>query len=190
MELQPDRSPHARSGAFHRPDPRGMGTESEVSELLAGHVRALKPRLIVETGTFHADTTEPMLRALIDNARCGLGGELRTYEVDPDAITAAKERLSGVEAHPDAVLTIVPTRLQEDVIALAGRRVDVAFVDSAYAARAADVETLAPLMAPAGLLFVHDSSMKPMLEQITEWRRSWNVIEFATPRGLALLQRK
>lgn len=82
----------------------------------------------------------------------------------------------------------VPRTLQEDADALRGRRVDIAFVDSAYAARDADVEFLRSRMMPSGLLFVHDALMRPMLDVVAGWRKSWNVIEYATPRGLVVLQ--
>lgn len=190
MEVQPERSKHARPGAFHRPDARGMGTEHEVSQLIAAHARWLKPALVVETGTFRADTAAPILQTLNDNASEGFASEFRTYEIDPAAYEASVTRLGAIGPAQGVALLAVPRTLQEDLNAYRGRRVDLAFVDSAYAARAADVNALAPLMAPRGLLFVHDTSMNQLLAQVAAWRRSWNVIEYPTPRGLAVLQRR
>lgn len=186
MSVQPDRSPHARPGAFTRPDDRGMGTESEVSKLIAAHVRWLKPSVVVETGTFHADTSVPIAKALFANQVEGHGGHLFTFEVDHAAHAHAIELLP----HPMPATAVLMT-LQDYLrhVALPGP-VDIAFVDSAYAAREADVETLAPLMAPCGLLFVHDAAMPPMRPVMARWRETWHVIEYPTPRGLALLQRR
>lgn len=183
--MQPDRSPYARPGAFRRPDERGMGTETEVSELIADHVRWLMPRVVVETGTFRADTAEPVGQALQATMTLGHGGHLFTFEVDHEAHATATKRLAGLRC-----VTAVRSTLQEYLRdnALPGP-VDLAFVDSAYAAREADVATLAPLMAPLGLLFVHDARMPPMLDVVARWREVWHVVEYPTPRGLAVLQR-
>lgn len=187
MQRQPDRSPHARSGAFTRPDEDGMGTEVEVSRLLAAHVRWLKPRLVVETGTFHADTTVLLYAALAENAAEGHGGELRTYETDSSAYGESVRRLASLAVHRDAKLFAVPGTLQED---RDRRPVDLAFVDSAYAAREADIETLAGRLSPRGLLFVHDADMRPMRPVIGRLRRAWRVVLYPTPRGLAVMQRR
>lgn len=190
MEVQPDRSPHARQAAFTRPDEDGMGTEREVSLLLAAHVRWLKPSLVIETGTFHADTTVLLYQALAENAAEGHGGELRTYEVDPKAYEASVRRLAGLKIHAQARLYAVPRTLQEDLSSIGHRLVDLAFIDSSYDAREADVETLTGRMAPRGLLFVHDADMRPMRPIVRAWRREWRLIGYPTPRGLALLQRR
>lgn len=188
MLPQPERSPHARRGAFTRPDPGGMGTETEVTRLLAAHVRWLKPRLVIETGTFHADTATHLAHALAENAREGFLGELRTYEVDADAYGVAVRNLGRAPTHPDALLFAVPRRLQDDLHTLRGRLVDLAFIDSAYEAREADIEAIAPLLAPRGIVFVHDADMPPMKPIIRALRKHWRVLLYPTPRGLAALQ--
>lgn len=163
-----------------------MGTETEVSQLIAAHAMWLRPKVVVETGTFRADTAEPIAQALVSNAAAlALGGHLFTFEVDHEAHATATKRLAGLRC-----VTAVRSTLQEYLRhnALPGP-VDLAFVDSAYSAREADVATLAPLMAPLGLLFVHDARMPPMLDVVARWRESWHVVEYPTPRGLAVLQR-
>jgi len=178
--VQQNRSPYARPNAFHKPDAKGMGTETEVSELLAAHVRTLKPHLVVETGTFLGDTTYAMQVALDLNAGDGFPGALISFEIDREKHEAARKRVPGA--------TIILGTLQDNV-GRVSKPVDIAFVDSAYAARTRDIATLANRMAPLGLLFVHDVRMRPMLDVMRGLRTEWNVVEYATPRGLAVLQR-
>lgn len=185
MEEQPNRSPFARPNAFHRPDPRGMGTELEVSSLIAQHVRALRPRLVVETGTFHADTAVPIVLALkMNQAQLGErgAGRLITYETDPDTALIAITKLRKLPAE----LWELRTRTAQE--ANPPRGIDIAFIDSAYAARLNDVRTLAPLMSPRGLMFIHDAEMKQMQEAMERLELVANVVRYPTPRGLALVQ--
>lgn len=185
MKPQPERSPHARAGAFHRPDELGKGTEREVSLLLAAHVRLLKPKLVIETGTYHGDTTLPMWEALVDNASDGFPGALRAYEVDPTAFRVTGDRLAAAGRVDGASYELIHDTLQTDPRV---DPVDVAFVDSAFAARDADVRALALRMSPRGIIFVHDADMPQMTDVVGAWRASWNVILYPTPRGLAALQ--
>lgn len=167
-----------------------MGTELEVSRLLAAHVRWLKPRLVIETGTFRADTTSQLYLALVENAREGFPGILRSYEVDPVTYAEAVRRMSELvdhDEHPDAQLYLLPHTLQEDDLSGA---VDFAFVDSAYATREADVQTLMPMLSRHGLCFVHDAVKRPLRDTLRSWRREYRVVQYPTARGLALLQRR
>lgn len=167
-----------------------MGTELEVSRLLAAHVRWLKPRLVIETGTFRADTTSLLYVALVENARDGFPGTLISYEVDPITYAEAVKRMTAVverDEHPDAQLYLLPRTLQEDDLSGA---VDFAFVDSAYASREADVATIMPMLSRHGLCFVHDAVKRPLREALRSWRRSYRVVQYPTARGLALLQRR
>lgn len=177
---QPNNNPHARVNAFTRPDSRGMGTEIEVSLLLAAHARWLRPEVVVETGTYLADTTVVLQASLVENAAEGFPGQLISFDVDPDVVKKARARVPTAQ--------IVLGTLQENVDRIPGP-VDLAFVDSAYDARVADVATLAPLMAPLGLLFIHDARTVPMREIMRSLRSGWSVVEYPTPRGLAVLQR-
>lgn len=165
-----------------------MGTEPEVSRLLAAHVRWLKPRLVIETGTFHADTTSVMYEALVENASEGFPGELRSYETDPDAHVTAVERMTRIGDHPDAVLRLSPTTLQQG--SLVGCAVDLAFVDSAYESRVEDVATIMQRLSRHGLCFVHDAMKKPMRDAVAEWKSKYRLVHYPTARGLALLQRR
>src|SRR3990172_4705889 len=56
-------------GRWSAPD--GVATETDVSALLGALVRALKPDLVVETGSYLGHTTEAIGRALAAEARGG-----------------------------------------------------------------------------------------------------------------------
>lgn len=182
---QPNRSPFARPDVFHRPDHKGMGTEEEVSWLIAQHVACLRPKLVVETGTFVADTALPIVSALKanDDAFGAAGaGRLITYEVDEETAHKALDRL---QIFSPRFYALRQTTVQ---FSPPPAGIDIAFIDSAYAARMHDIRTLAPLMSPRGLMFVHDADMQAMIDPMFALEKVFNVIKYPTPRGLALLQ--
>lgn len=174
-------NPRARPGAFTSPDSDRMGTEVQVSRFLADVVRMTKPTLVVETGTYHAHTAVEIAQALIENAALGFPGVLWTFEVDAEAHAVASEKLAGFDCVKAHLCTVQEVDLPE---------VDVAFVDSAYETRVADVRTLRRRMSRQGLLFVHDTAKRRMHGAVASWRERYELVQFPTARGLALLQRR
>jgi predicted O-methyltransferase YrrM len=178
-EVNPSRQKNAREGAFTRHD--RMSTEVEVSQFIGDAVRLIKPRLVVETGTHKGFTALEIDRALAENEQMGFPGRLITFETDPELAVGCSEQLSDrVEVVNDACWNHQFTE-----------RIDIAFVDSAYAARIMDIEALSNYMAPRGLMFLHDTAMIHMEEMrrvVNFVRGKFNVVEFATARGLGLLQ--
>jgi len=67
-------------------------TEIEVTELIAGFVRALQPELVVETGTAWGQTAQAIGRALHDNGH----GQLYTLEPDEGRAEFSKGRCRGL----------------------------------------------------------------------------------------------
>lgn len=192
-----DHNPHARPGAFTRPDEEGMATEAQVSDFLANVVRLIKPRIVVETGTYQAHTTEAIYRALLEQAwDASLSGHLHTYEIDPDTHAAAVQKILEITDQESSYLdtptgallagvTLHNTRVQADP---PNGAIDLAFVDSGWLDREAEVAFLLPRMSPQGLLFVHDTAKPPLRQLTAAWRRRHHVIQFPTPRGLVVLQ--
>src|SRR4051812_7889171 len=69
---------------YHSPD--SEATEDEVSDFIAGLVRLIQPEYVVETGTYHGDTTIRIASALFDNGH----GRISSIEKDVDAYNTAK----------------------------------------------------------------------------------------------------
>lgn len=179
---EPD-GPFSRPGAFTRPEPSGMGTETEVTLLLRAMVKLLRPRLVVETGTFEGDTASQLGIALDLNGMAGFEGRMVTYETDAEVATRALRRLSVLRVRSVEVRV---SRLQDQPV---DGPVDFAFVDSHLGARMDEIAFLLPRMAPDGLLFVHDAN-DPVLRSQLEALEGVNVVFWPTPRGLALVQKK
>ena len=69
-----------------------MSMTREEQEFIYGLVRALKPMLVVETGTYRGLTAEAIGNAIADN---GIG-ELVTIEINPELARQAAERCAGL----------------------------------------------------------------------------------------------
>jgi predicted O-methyltransferase YrrM len=105
--VQHDRAAGALLPEYHRattecPHPEqwsmfdSMTAELEVLELLATLVTTVKPRLVVETGSFLGVSTEWIARGLARNAESGgNAGKVISCEFDPVVYARAKERLAG-----------------------------------------------------------------------------------------------
>lgn len=72
--------------------PDAHSTECEVTELVAGFVRALQPDYVVETGTCWGQTAEAVGRALHTNGQ----GHLVTLEVEPTKVRESRRRCEGL----------------------------------------------------------------------------------------------
>jgi predicted O-methyltransferase YrrM len=177
--FQKNRTVSARPGAFSKAD-RGS-PEVEVGYFLSDVARLVKPHVIVEVGAFLGVVSGLFEEALSENAALGLPGRLITFELDVGRAASCSEKLG-------AGVTVVAKPVWE--FALPGR-VDLAFIDGPYEHRARSIDHLSGLMAPRGLMFLHDTAfthegqMGPLMQMV---RGRFNVIEFPTARGLALIQ--
>ena len=77
-------------GFWHADD--GDATEHEVTELVAAFVRALQPELVVETGSYSAQTSLAVGEALARNGH----GRLVTLEIEPELAGIAKAKCAGL----------------------------------------------------------------------------------------------
>jgi hypothetical protein len=69
-------------------------TEHEVSELAGAFTRALQPEIVVETGTYRAQTSRAIAGALAANGH----GHLWTIEIDADLASEAERELAELPA--------------------------------------------------------------------------------------------
>lgn len=179
----PVESEHTRPSEWcPRPElweaPDGWATETEVSWLLATIVRATKPLLAVETGTYLGDTTLFLAAELASNGV----GRLVGFEIDPDRAQTARGRCAGlpVDIFVADVRQWIPP--QEPPIGFA-------FIDSDPAGRPGEIEHLWPYLAPGAIVAVHDTAPHhaPDLARLTRGRPAINL---RTPRGLLVLQKE
>ncbi|HZU21187.1 MAG TPA: class I SAM-dependent methyltransferase [Terriglobales bacterium] len=192
----------ARRGAdllqpeYHRPTPEcpnperwsmydSMTAEVEVLEFLRCLVTTIKPRLVVETGTFMGISTLWLAEGLKHNGF----GRIVTCEFDPAVFASARQRIAAsdlehwIEMRNESSLE---TRIEGDI--------DLLFSDSDMPVREQEVRRFLPQMNPAGLILMHDASshLKVVREAALKLEREGliSVVLLPTPRGLVVAQKR
>ncbi len=177
-----------RSAEYHRGE-WGMGSATvEEGAFLYGLTMALKPDLVVETGTETGYTAAWIGRALRDANH----GRLVTIEHNFEQAQAARDnlRVYGVQ---DRVVVWKDDAVSH-IRSLADGTVNMALVDTAIGHRLQEVEALIPKLAMHAVVCVHDTNPRhPMAGGVRLLRdlyamRCFSVIHLPTPRGLTLLQ--
>jgi predicted O-methyltransferase YrrM len=156
-----------------------MGCEIEVLELLGSLVYALKPSLVVETGSYVGYSAFYMGSALAKNRF----GHLISCEVDEMCAAQARVRCQGLPVE----VRITPS-LELDV----DGPIDLLFCDSVPALRPLEIRKFFPQISNRGLIVVHDTNFYPRsFEALRELERGGllYVLYLPTPRGLAIAQR-
>jgi Methyltransferase domain len=121
--------------------------------------RALRPRLIVETGAHDGLGSLLLLRALERNAtESGVVGRLVSFDVNPTAGWL-------VGGHPQWELLIGSSEQQLPLVLAAGQQVDMFVYDGwhTYAAERADLQLIAPALARDGVLLSDDAQVSRAL---------------------------
>ncbi|HTK94002.1 MAG TPA: prolipoprotein diacylglyceryl transferase family protein [Terriglobales bacterium] len=162
-----------------------MSAEVEVLDFLKELVKTVKPRLIVETGTFTALSTIKMAEGLREIG----SGKLVTIEYDPKVFAKAKERVEGAGVAPWIEMrnaSSLETRIDGEI--------DLLFSDSDLSIREQEVRHFLPQMNPGGLILMHDASShyKVVREQALRLEAEGlvAVVFLPTPRGLVIAQKK
>lgn len=181
---------------YHRatpecPDPQrwsmydSMTAEVEVLEFLKCLMRTVKPRTVVETGTFMGISTLSIAEGLKANGF----GRVITCEYDAKVFAKAKERIdaSGLGAWIDC-------RNESSLETKVQGVVDVLFSDSDPRLREQEVRRFLPQMNPHGLILMHDASshLKTVREAALKMEREGliSVVLMPTPRGLVVAQKR
>lgn len=160
-----------------------MTAEVEVLEFLRTLVTTLKPKTVVETGTFMGISTLWIAEGLKRNGF----GKVITCESDPDVFAKAKERISksGLQQWVDC-------RNQISLDLKVPGRVDMLFSDSAIEMREEEVRHFLPQINPNGVILMHDASshLKTVREAALRLQKEGliSVVLLPTPRGLVLAQ--
>lgn len=153
-----------------------QSTEIQVSELVAGFIRALQPEYVVETGTCIGQTAEIIGMALQANGH----GRLDTLEPDRNRAAISRERCTGLP------VTVLPTLSLEFTPA---QRIDFAWLDSRMDLRVPEFERFRPWLPAGSLVGFHDTSPHQ-----GEWGShvenlpGTRAIRLRTPRGVTFVE--
>ena len=162
-----------------------MTAEVEVLEFLKCLVTTLKPRLVLETGTFMGISTTWIAEGLKQNGF----GRVITCEFDPKVFASARKRIkeSGLNGFIDA-------RNESSLDTKIEGTIDLLFSDSDAPLREKEVRRFLPQMNPNGLILMHDASSH--LKQVRdaalrlEEEGLLSVLLLPTPRGLVVAQKR
>lgn len=153
-------------------------TEFEVSELVAGFVRALQPEVVVETGTAWGQTAQVIGRALERNGH----GHLYTLEPDERRAEFSDDRCNGLP------VTVVR---QESMAWIPPAEIGFAWFDSLIQLRVPEFHYFKPWMAPGAVVGFHDTGpqhrLRPGIDAL-EGKRLLRPIFLPTPRGVAFAE--
>ena len=193
MELESRFTPSRRDcphpERWHSPD--ADSTEIEVSHLVAAFVQALRPDLVVETGSAFGQTAE-----LIGQVLYSAGvGHLYTFEVDPARVSDTAERVAGLP---------VSVGMQPSLEGIAGliadernrEKVGFAWLDSLFELRVPELRAIRPLLSPGAIVGVHDcgdpngTKYPQFAREVADAAKEmgFNRLSLPTPRGVSFLQ--
>jgi len=198
--LQHERSAGALQPEYHRATPEcpqpqrwsmidSMTAEVEVLEFIATLVTTLKPRLVVETGSFLGVSTEWIARGLQRNGPLSDGSRAKVVscEFDPIVYAKAKVRLDASPLSP-----WIELRNQSSLEMHVDGTIDLFFSDSDLDIREAEVKRFLPQINPHGIILMHDASshLKTVREAALKMESEGliSVVLLPTPRGLAIAQ--
>src|SRR2546423_7804097 len=122
-----------------------MATEVEVLQFIHAVVRMLKPKVVIETGTYLAHGTSHIAAALAENGF----GHVFSAEPDIGRCNEAQARIKSVGL--DTWTTIINT-IGENLITDQPNLVDFAFLDSNFDTRVAEMVLLVPKLSPNGVV--------------------------------------
>ena len=198
--LQHERSAGSLQPEYHRATPEcphpqrwsmidSMTAEVEVLEFIATLVTTLKPRLVVETGSFLGVSTEWIARGLERNGPLydGSRAKVISCEFDPIVYAKAKVRLDASPLSP-----WIELRNQSSLQMQVDGTIDIFFSDSDLDIREDEVKRFLPQINPYGIILMHDASshLKTVREAALKMESEGliSVVLLPTPRGLVIAQ--
>jgi len=160
-------------------------TEVEVLDFLKTLVTTLKPKLVVETGTFLGHATVKLAEGLKENGF----GKVITIEFDPAIRAQAEERFRA-----SGLAGWIESRLESSLETTIEGTIDLLYSDSHLANREAEIRRLLPRLDPRGVLVIHDASshFKIVREAALRLEQEGliSAVLLATPRGVVIAQRR
>ena len=200
--LQHERAAGTLLPEYHRatpecPEPQrwsmidSMTAEVEVLEFIATLVTTIKPRLVVETGSFLGVSTEWIARGLERNGPLPDGTTAKVISCEFDAVVyeKAKERIAA-----SPLKRFIELRNESSLEMEVDGTIDLLFSDSDMAVRATEVKRFLPQMNPNGVILMHDASshLQVVREAALKLEAEGliSVVLLPTPRGLVIAQPK
>ncbi len=160
-------------------------TEVEVLDFLKTLVTTIKPKLILETGTFLGHGTIKLAEGIRENGF----GKVITIESDPDIRASAQKRF-----HDSGLAPWIESRLESSLETSIDGSIDLFYSDSHLANREAEIRRLLPQLDPRGLLVIHDASshFRIVREAALQLEREGliSMVMLPTPRGVVVAQRR
>ena len=160
-------------------------TEVEVLDFLKSIVTTIKPKLVVETGTFLGHGTVKLAEGVKENGF----GRVITVEFDPEIRTRALRRFDA-----SGLSRWIESRLESSLDTIIEGQIDLLYSDSHLANREAEIRRLLPQLNPRGLLIIHDASshFKIVREAVLRLEAEGliSAVLLSTPRGVVVAQRR
>ena len=160
-------------------------TEVEVLEFLKTLVTMIKPKLVLETGTFLGHGTVKLAEGIKENGF----GKVITIETDPAIQATAKQRFEDLGLTP-----WIESRLESSLETRIEGSIDLFYSDSHLANREAEIRRLLPQLDPRGLLVIHDASshFKIVREAALRLEQEGliSMVMLPTPRGVVVAERR
>ena len=160
-------------------------TEVEVLDFLKSVVTTIKPKLIVETGTFLGYGTMKLAEGAKENGF----GKVITIEFDPAIRSRAVERFEA-----SGLSSWIESRLESSLDSVIEGTIDLLYSDSHLANREEEIRRLLPQLDPRGLLVIHDASSHFKLVREAALRLEAegliSAVLLSTPRGVVVAQRR
>ena len=162
-----------------------MTAEVEVLEFLRCCVTTIKPRLIVETGTFMGISTLWMAEGVKQNGF----GRIISCEADPKVFPVAQERIAA-----SGFAEWIDLRCESSLEMQVNGTIDLLYSDSDMPVREQEVRRFLPQMNPNGLILMHDASSHLQVVRDAalklESEGLISVVLLPTPRGLVVAQKR
>jgi predicted O-methyltransferase YrrM len=198
--LQHERSAGKLQPEYHRatpecPEPErwsmidSMTAEVEVLEFIATLVTTIKPRLVVETGSFLGVSTEWIAKGLERNGPLPDGSTAKVISCEFDSVVyqKAKERIDR-----SPMKQWIDLRNESSLEMQVDGTIDFLFSDSDMPIREAEVKRFLPQMNPNGVILMHDASshLQVVREAALKMEAEGliSVVLLPTPRGLVIAQ--
>lgn len=162
----------------------GDATEVEVLYFVGALVRALKPEVAIETGSYLGHGTEHITLGIATNG----SGHLWTTDIGHDMATKTAERMSQF-SH----LVTVTTGSGIDLINQLPGPIDFAFLDSGPdEIRCHELRALHPKLAASGVVVIHDSGLQHglrphLIKTLRELGMQFIMLD--TPRGVTIARK-
>ena len=204
--LQHERSAGAVQPEYHRATPEcpqpqrwsmidSMTAEVEVLEFIATLVTTLKPRLVVETGSFLGVSTEWIARGLQRNSQPGNGMPPDGYPRPASSVASSTPSSTPRPRRASQSSPLAPwieLRNQSSLEMHVEGTIDLFFSDSDLDIRESEVKRFLPQINPHGIILMHDASshLKTVRDAALKMESEGliSVVLLPTPRGLVIAQ--